>query len=129
MTETANRVMATLSGRRTVGVQAACGHRVYGQANDDHTAERPRIAEVKQQARSLPCERCALEPVQTPVRPAGQPTATPQQLKYARSLIRKHLGEYTAHGQIASETLLVEITKQDCKRLIDHLLTLDNQGL
>ena len=47
MNETANAVMGTLSGRRTIIIKAACGHKVYGEANDMFAAENPRLMRLR----------------------------------------------------------------------------------
>ena len=129
MNDTANAVMGTLSGRRTIIIKAACGHKVYGEANDMFAAEKPKVDEVKDQARKLPCSQCVDIPgwdLRPSVSDSDSPPATPKQVKYAQVLIRKHRGEYTAHGQVVGENLLVGISKADCSRLIDDLLAGDN---
>ena len=98
-------------GRRQMSATLGCGHKVYGLTE---FGVQDKTREFRTEAKQLACDDCGTV--------AGDP-ATPKQLKYARSLIRQHEGEYTAHGQLLLPKLLQGISKAKCSQLIDDLLT------
>ena len=120
---TANDLIAKHTGPRNIKAKAACGHILIAGAGRNFGEETKARAELAAKAQMVICTACETQGA-TPIIATPPTPATAKQIAFARSLINRHLGEYTAKGQNISLDLLRGISKAECSSLIDDIRTL-----
>ena len=125
---TAADLKAKYSGHKTITATAACGHKIYAETG---LGVQDRTRDFRADAKTVICTPCedlageiANRPADVPPAKSTAPAATPKQIKFARTLIREHRGEYTSKGQVITLKMLDGISKTDCSTLISDILSL-----